>query len=223
MIIMEYYDLGDLTYYITKDFFKISWFLKLEKLYYIITGLSNIHDTNIIHKDYHSRNIFLTDTFAVIGDLGISKSALEDNNGEIYGIIPYIAPEVFQKQKYTKSSDIYSFGMIMWELITGRKPFWNQIHDTDLIIRICDGLRSLIVSDIGNVPEGYIELMQECWDPDSIKRPAAVNLMKKIKNMRENEYINSSNSNPTKIIKSLDIGPVIVNHPGAIYKSRSLS
>src|SRR4051812_9785444 len=199
MIIMEYYDLGDLAYYITKDFFNTSWFLKLEKLYYIITGLNDIHKTNIIHKDYHSRNIFLTDTFAVIGDLGISKSALEDSNNEIYGIIPYVAPEVFQRQKYSKASDIYSFGMIMWELITGRKPFWDQNHDTELIIRICDGFHPPIIS---NTPEGYIELMQECWHSDPMKRPTAVNLMDKIKNMREYEYEDSRNNMPTKIIKS---------------------
>src|SRR5436305_6489401 len=178
MIIMKYYDLVDLAYYITKNFSNISWFLKLDKLYYIITGLNNIHSTNIIHKDYHSKNIFLTETFAVIGDLGISKSALENSDNEIYGIIPYVAPEVFQRQKYTTASDIYSFGMIMWELMTGRKPFWDKVHDTDLIIRILDGYRPPIVT---NTPEGYIELMQECWQYDPIRRPTAVNLMEKIK------------------------------------------
>jgi serine/threonine protein kinase len=152
----------------------------------------------------------------VIGDLGISKSALEENDDEI----PYVAPEVFQKQKYTKASDIYSFGMIMWELITGRRPFWNESHDSDLIIAVCDGLRPPIVND---APEGYVELMQECWHSNPEKRPTAFNLMEKIKTMRENEYINSRNGNPTKIIKSSDIGPMTTNNPGAIYKSRPLS
>src|SRR3954453_21973260 len=180
MIIMEYYDLGDLAFYITKDFFNTSWFLKLEKLYHIITGLNNIHSTNIIHKDYHSRNIFLKDNFAVIGDLGISKSALEDSDNEIYGIIPYVAPEVFQRQKYTTASDIYSFGMIMWELMTGRKPFWNKVHDTDLIIKICDGFRPPIVT---KATMGYIELMQECWHSNPKERPTASAIHKKIIDM----------------------------------------
>ncbi len=70
-----------------------------------------------------------------------------------------MAPEIFQGQKYTTASDIYSFGMIMWELMTGRMPFWDRYHDTELIIEICDGFRPPIVT---NAPEGYIELMQKC-------------------------------------------------------------
>src|SRR3954453_8971606 len=141
----------------------------------MISGLKSIHDANIIHKDYHSGNIFITKNIyivniAVMGDLGISKSALNDDEEEFYGIIPYVAPEIFQGQKYTKASDIYSFGMIMWELVTGRKPFWDQNHDTDLIIRICDGFRPPIIP---NVHEGYIKLMQQCWNSDPNKRPTA--------------------------------------------------
>ena len=121
MIITRYYESGDLTHYITKDFFNMSWKVKLGRLHDMITGLETIHDANIIHKDYHSGNI-LVDIFdvAITGDLGLSKSATEssDEDNEIYGIIPYVAPEVFQGRKYTKASDIYSFGMIMWELMT---------------------------------------------------------------------------------------------------------
>ncbi|CAI2186588.1 2407_t:CDS:2, partial [Funneliformis geosporum] len=102
----------------------------------------------------------------------ISKlsTELSVNDNECYGIIPYIAPEIFQGQKYkkyTKASDIYSFGMIMWELMTGRSPFWHQNFDIDLIINICDGIRPPIIT---NAPEGYIELMQNCWDSDPNKR-----------------------------------------------------
>jgi serine/threonine protein kinase len=131
-----------------------------------------------------------------------------------------MAPEIFQGQKYTKASDIYSFGMIMWEFMTGRRPFWDEIHDIELIIKICDGLRPPIVT---NAPEGYIELMKECWHSDPKKRPLAANLRNKIREVYYNEVINSKNNHPTKIIKCSDIGPVTINNPGAIYKSRPLS
>ncbi|GES96397.1 kinase-like domain-containing protein [Rhizophagus clarus] len=193
IIIMPYYNSGDLMNYIRNDFHNISWETKLDKLRNIICGLVDIHKLGIIHRDLHGGNIFF-DKYkkSYIGDLGISKSAI--NNNEIYGIIPYIAPEIFQGQKYTTDADIYSFGMIMWEFMTGRRSFWDEIHDIELIIKICDGLRPPIVA---NAPKGYIELMVECWNSDPKKRPTAA--------------------------VSSDIGPVTINNPGAIYKSRPLS
>ena len=64
---------------------------------------------------------------------------------------------------------------------------------------------------------GYIELMQECWNSDPKKRPTAADLMGKIINIKGKESYNEN-----KIIRSPDIGP-ITNNLGAIYKSRSLS
>ena len=79
----------------------------------------------------------------------------------------------------------------------------DQNHDTDLIIEITDGLRPPIAT---NAPEGYIELMKECWHFDPNKRPAAIDMYKGIIKMYANEQ-----KNPTKIIESLDIGPVGCN------------
>ena len=47
----------------------------------------------------------------------------KDDTNEIFGVIPYLAPEVLTGKPYTKKSDVYSFGMIMWEFTTGKKPF----------------------------------------------------------------------------------------------------
>jgi serine/threonine protein kinase len=226
MIIMPYYSHGDLVHYITKDFYGIDWYQKLCILDDLIWGLKNIHSVEIIHRDLHSGNIFINNSYrgARIGDLGLSKSATAEStdDNDIYGIIPYMAPEIFQGQKYAEASDIYSFGMIMWELMTGRRPFWDRSHDTDLIIEIVDGLRPPIVT---NAPEGYIELMEECWHSDPNKRPTAANIYhEKFRKIRDNENRNSYRlNNPTKIIESPNIGPVTINNPGAIYKSRPLS
>ncbi|RIA98825.1 kinase-like domain-containing protein [Glomus cerebriforme] len=222
MIIMRYYQSGDLINYLTNGFFNIEWHNKLVNLSIISSGLKNIHSINILHRDLHSGNIFFNYfTEPVIGDLGISKSATEStDDNENYGIIPYMAPEIFQGQKYAKASDIYSFGMIMWEFMTGRRPFWDRNHDIELIIEICDGLRPPIVT---NAPEGYIDLMKECWHSDPNKRPTAITLGNKIEKMRIKEPYNRESKASTKIKPSLDIGPVKINNPGAIYKSRPLS
>jgi serine/threonine protein kinase len=231
MIIMPYYDFGDLMHYVSNYFYDISWQEKLEYLSKTISGLIHIHDVNIIHRDLHSGNIFFnsknnpnvhfSDTNSsydvVIGDLGINKSSTESaDDKENYGVIPYMAPEIFYGQKYTKASDIYSYGMIMWESMTGRRPFWDQNHNTDLIIKICDGLRPPIVT---NAPEGYIELMKKCWHSDPEKRPSATEIHDKINKMIHFEVWGRR----TEIMKSSDIGPITTNNSDAIYKSRPLS
>ncbi|CAB4483168.1 unnamed protein product [Rhizophagus irregularis] len=107
----------------------------------ISEGLEYIHNNEFIHRDFHSGNILL-DFKWKIGDLGLSQSVNnESSNNEIYGVIPYIAPEIFKGSAFSKEADIYSFGMIMWELTT---------EDT---------------------PECYANLMKSCWDPDPKKRP----------------------------------------------------
>ena len=123
-----------------------------------------------------------------------------------------MAPEILQRKKYTMASDIYSFGMIMWELITGRIPFWDQNDDIELIIKICGNFRPPVIE---NTPKGYIELMQKCWNSDPNKRPTVFDIYKTLKNIEEVER-----KNPTEIIKSLDIGPIITNDLG---KSKPLS
>jgi len=97
----------------------------------------NFIELQICNRDLYSGNILYGNSSnkhpVVISDLGISKSSMDNDDDEIYGIIPYIAPEILQEKEYTTASDIYSFGMIMWELMTGRKPFWDQDHDEELI------------------------------------------------------------------------------------------
>jgi hypothetical protein len=101
----------------------------------------------------------------------------------------------------------------MWELMVGRRPFWDKNHNTELIIDICDGLRPPIVT---NAPDGYIDLMKECWHSDPEKRPTADKISEKFGQI---DLV----TRWTRIIKSPDIGPVTRNNPDAVYKSRYLS
>ena len=103
-----------------------------------------IHSNDYVHHDLHSGNIFSHNTYqSVIGDLGLCQQVIDkkDNPNKIYGVIPYLAPEVLSKKPYTKESDIYSFGMIMWEHTTGKKPFHDRPHDQYLMLDILNGER----------------------------------------------------------------------------------
>ncbi len=172
---MKYYKLGSLKDYITKNFYNIKWNEKLIILKSIIGALSHLHNQKIIHRDFHSGNILYENDFdIVISDLGISKSSLDNNDGKIYGILPYMAPEILQGIEYTIASDIYGFGMIMWEFTTGIPPFNDREHDFYLALSICKGERPEIIE---NTPQCYIDLMKKCWDQDPSKRPTALEII----------------------------------------------
>ena len=68
MIVMPYYSSGDLIHYITKDFYSIDWLDKLGVLKYLISGLMNIHSVKIVHRDFHSGNLFLEGKIYSYGD-----------------------------------------------------------------------------------------------------------------------------------------------------------
>ncbi|POG81561.1 kinase-like domain-containing protein, partial [Rhizophagus irregularis DAOM 181602=DAOM 197198] len=86
------------------------------------------------------------------------------------GNLPYVAPEVIIGKEYTFASDIYSFGILMWEISSGQTPFNNYEHDYDLAMKV-NGMRPKIRSEI---PPGYNQLMKQCWDADPLKRPKMI-------------------------------------------------
>ncbi|GBC02825.1 hypothetical protein RclHR1_04840008 [Rhizophagus clarus] len=168
MIIMQYAD-GGFHNYLQKKFKNITWKEKLTIILEISRGVDCIHKENFIHRDLHSGNILLINGKWHIGDLGLSQPAnttLSDN--KVYGVIPYVAPEIFIGHTFSKESDVYSMGMVLWELTTGCKPFADFDHDTNLIYKIIDGVRPEITND---TPECFANLIKKCWDPDPSKRP----------------------------------------------------
>ncbi|RIB17768.1 kinase-like domain-containing protein, partial [Gigaspora rosea] len=126
-----------------------------------------IHSHDLIHRDLHSGNILLNSLkSAYIADLGLSITANIASKSEskgIYGILPYIAPEILNKQPYTKASDIYSFGIIMWEILYGRCVPFVQNSNLQFQLQVCDGLRPHIYE---NTAICYVDLMKKCWNMD---------------------------------------------------------
>jgi len=162
-----------------------------------------------------------------IGDLGLSQPA-DDTllNNEIYGVIPYIAPEIFKGAKFSKESDIYSMGMIMWELTTGCKPFYNVEHNINLICKIIDGKRPEITSDI---PECFANLMKKCWDSNPLKRPSIVEIWDSASEWHiyflKGEQFEQAEKKRLELIQLKKLGPEFSekSHPKAIFTSRNLS
>ncbi|CAB4443427.1 unnamed protein product [Rhizophagus irregularis] len=171
MVVMDYANKGNLRVNLTR-IIKINWYQRLHMLYEIISGLSKIHRENLIHHDFHDGNILNQDECKIyVSDLGLCqpvKSSLKKY--EIYGVIPFMAPEVLRGKSYTPAIDIYSFSMIMWEFTSGVPPFNNRAHDIQLSLAICEGERPEIIE---NTPQCYVNLMKKCWNEDPLKRPSS--------------------------------------------------
>ncbi len=159
---------------------KDGWYFKLELLVNIISGLDAIHQINLIHRDFHHGNILINyDLMPYISDLGLSQPVeyFQDSNNqknEIFGVLPFIAPEVLRGKPYTQASDIYNFSMIMWEFTSGIPPFNVREYDFHLAESICKGERPKIIE---NTPQYYIDLMKKCWDQEPSRRPTASEIM----------------------------------------------
>ncbi|CAI2165139.1 5342_t:CDS:2 [Funneliformis geosporum] len=131
-------------------------------------AISQLHHENSIHRDLHSGNILYAkfNDVWVISDFGFCGPA-DKPLGSIYGNLPYIAPEVIFGKGYTFESDIYSIGMLMWEISSGKQPFVGLEHNYDLVMKIMNGMRPKIVP---GTPLEYANLMTQCWDADPLKR-----------------------------------------------------
>ncbi|GBB84886.1 hypothetical protein RclHR1_11480002 [Rhizophagus clarus] len=226
MVVMDYANKGNLRGNLTK-IIENSWKQRLIMLYEIISGLNEIHKRNLIHCDFHDGNILNNwEDRVLISDLGLCQpvNSFLKKYG-IYGVVPFMAPEVLRGNPYTTASDIYSFSIIMWEFTSGIPPFNNRAHDLQLSLSICKGERPEIIE---NTPQCYVDLMKKCWNEDPLKRPFTSNVKNIIENWiyyPSNNIINEElESNIMEFINA-PIGNnnlVIEPHPQACYTSRLL-
>ncbi|WNE41260.1 MAG: Serine/threonine-protein kinase PknD [Mycoplasmataceae bacterium] len=160
---------------------KLSIKNKLNQLINITQGLKDIHQKNLVHRDFHPGNILkgLEQTSCLITDLGLCKQADQISQEEkIFGVLPYVAPEVLTGQSYSLASDIYSFGMVAYELLTGLPPYYDRAHDFRLGIEIFQGLRPSFQIKIPILLE---KLINQCWNSNPIQRPTAHELEKNLR------------------------------------------
>ena len=242
-MVMHYIPDGNLRQYLKSHYSKLNLNHKLQFLRDTARGLKDIHNKGFIHKDLHSGNILNEDQFgkySYITDLGLCKPVDEQGEEKIHGVLPYVAPEVLRGKKYTPSADIYSFGIIACEILSGLPPYHNLPHNEFLTLKICQGLRPK-VNNV-KVPPLLENLIDQCLDADPLKRPTADKLLNIIDNWleeidnnkynkdediefsefykqyKEAEELNESITSKSKIVSSSSY----TIHSQAIYTSRLL-
>ncbi|RIA91644.1 kinase-like domain-containing protein, partial [Glomus cerebriforme] len=172
MMVLQYAHNGSLRNYLDTNYKQLNWKDKFRYLWYIAFGLNHIHIKELIHRDLHIGNILQLGFRSCITDMGLCKPAnyntLENTTKRVYSILPYIASEVLRGQNYTKASDIYSFSIIMYEVISGLPPYHDVSHGENLAIKICQGLRPRFNI---KVPKLVVHLIKRCLDAIPLNRP----------------------------------------------------
>ncbi|CAG8748348.1 10804_t:CDS:2 [Gigaspora margarita] len=186
VLILEYADNGTLREYLHQNSTKIEWALKVQFAIQLVAAVKWLHIHNIVHGDLHPNNILIhrdiRGEILKLADFGLSRrvinASMSQTTGEVFGIIPYIDPQCFieeisqdgkpLKYKKNKKSDIYSIGVILWEISSEKQPFKNE-NPPKLPFNIINGLREKPIADT-NLE--YVAIYQRCWQGKREDRPS---------------------------------------------------
>ncbi|GJJ71797.1 hypothetical protein EMPS_04154 [Entomortierella parvispora] len=210
-MVLQFAGKGSLRDYLSRHFNSLDWVHKMRLARDVAAGISFIHEDNICHHDLHSRNVLIDQSGrALITDFGLSRyvNKANSNNG-VRGVVPYISPERLKNSPFDHSSDVYSLGVIMWELSSGSPPFDQDGENFLLPFQIMRGRREEIMP---GTPVEYSDLYQQCWDGEPLKRPSLANILKTLDSM-----LTGFNEDRVE-----ELGRVHVSTPGNLQATRSM-
>ncbi|XP_030065498.1 mitogen-activated protein kinase kinase kinase 13 [Microcaecilia unicolor] len=169
-IIMEYCAHGQL-YEVLRAGRKVTPQLLVEWSLGIASGMSYLHLHKIIHRDLKSPNVLVTHTDAVkISDFGTSKELSDKSTKMSFaGTVAWMAPEVIRNEPVSEKVDIWSFGVVLWELLTGEIPY-KDVDSSAIIWGV--GSNSLHLPVPSTCPDGFKILMKQTWQSKPRNRPS---------------------------------------------------
>lgn len=172
-ILMGLMPRGDLHTLLNDKDQKLPWTQRWKFAIGIGSGLSYLHANKVLHRDLKSPNILLDHNLnAKITDFGLSKIKA---TGKTYtysegGTPSWMAPELLKKdEKKTKATDMYAFGMVLWEIAARKEPF-AEYDANRVMVFIFQGETEDIPKDC---PKPYASLIESCWEKKPEERPTA--------------------------------------------------
>ncbi|KAG2647005.1 integrin-linked protein kinase 1-like isoform X2 [Panicum virgatum] len=191
MLVTEFLRGGDLHQYL-KEKGALSPLAAINFALDIARGMAYLHNEPnvVIHRDLKPRNILLVNSAAnhlKVGDFGLSKIIKAQHASDVYkmtgetGSYRYMAPEVFKHRKYDKKVDIFSFAMILYEMLEGDPPFSNY-EPYEAAKYVAEGHRPAFRKGHTNELKDLVEL---CWSGDISLRPSFLEILKRLEKLKE--------------------------------------
>uniref|UniRef100_A0A674DXV0 Ephrin type-A receptor 7 n=1 Tax=Salmo trutta TaxID=8032 RepID=A0A674DXV0_SALTR len=174
MIVIEYMENGSLDAFLRKHDGQFTVIQLVGMLRGIAAGMRYLSDMGYVHRDLAARNVLVNSNLVCkVSDFGLSR-VIDDDPEAVYtttgGKIPvrWTAMEAIQYRKFTSASDVWSYGIVMWEVMSyGERPYWDMSNQ-DVIKAIEEGYRLPAPMDC---PPGLHQLMLDCWQKDRADRP----------------------------------------------------
>nr|UZQ18783.1 Eph receptor tyrosine kinase [Doryteuthis pealeii] len=175
MIVTEYMANGSLDTFLRNNDGKFSYLQLIGMMRGISSGMKYLSEMGYVHRDLAARNILVTEHLVCkVADFGLSREVENDTTDGAYttkgGKIPvrWTAPEAIAFRKFTSASDVWSYGVVMWEVMSyGERPYWNWSNQ-DVIKAVEKGYRLPPPMDC---PEAIHQLMLDCWQRERNHRP----------------------------------------------------
>jgi hypothetical protein len=141
----------------------------------VASGLAAIHAQGILHRDLSSNNVLVTAPgTAKILDLGLSTVAhtlaTTSRDSRVAGTVMYMAPEVIQGKGATFESDVFSFGVLLYETLVGRNPFGAE-NAHAVMYKIVNNKPSPLGEELSGLPSTICEIVSACLQKDPLTRP----------------------------------------------------
>jgi len=167
----------------------ISWELMLSMIQDSVRGMIYLHTCQppIFHRDLKSQNL-LVDEFwrCKVSDFGLSTAVTAElqEESEAMGTVSWSAPEVFKSGHYSTKTDVYSFGIVLWECLCRAEPY-HGIPAFKVISMVGEGKRPEVPSWC---PAPYENLMTRCWSDNPSLRPEFSDILKEMEHFVHDDW-----------------------------------
>ncbi|XP_051127168.1 uncharacterized protein LOC127248715 [Andrographis paniculata] len=185
-IVTEFLPRGSLFRLLQRNTAKLDWRRRIHMALDVARGMNYLHHCNppIVHRDLKSSNLLVDKNWTVkVGDFGLSRlkreTYLTTKTGK--GTPQWMAPEVLRNEPSDEKADIYSFGVILWELVTHKIP-WDNLNSMQVIGAVGFMNQRLEIPD--GVDPQWVSIIECCWHSEPQCRPSFQEIVEKLKDMQ---------------------------------------